>query len=335
VLQNTEVQALITAIGTGVRDEFSLENARYHKIVLMTDADVDGAHIRTLILTLLFREMPELFEAGFIYIAKPPLYKFKQGRQERYIEKESELEELLLADKLEKMDVFDRYAKQFKLTDARWQRLAKLLRQHEGWASTLRAAHGHDAVRFLEESGLLATRASSADAAMRLFRGEDDPDSVLTTELMDEGTTHVHVRALERKTGLATTHRLSVALFESREYREFLRAHEALTELAGTPSFTVSLGDRTEIATSFGALREAVLTLARRGVTLNRFKGLGEMNAEQLRITTMDPASRTLQQVSIEDAAEADRIFSQLMGDVVEFRRAFIETNALAATVDV
>ena len=115
VLQNTEVQALITAIGTGVRDEFNIENARYHKVVLMTDADVDGAHIRTLVLTLLFREMEELIKAGYVYIAKPPLYKLKQGSRERYIEKDTELEEILLADKWEKIEVFDRHASQFKL----------------------------------------------------------------------------------------------------------------------------------------------------------------------------------------------------------------------------
>ena len=107
VLQNTEIQALITALGSGVRDDFDIERSRYHKIVLMTDADVDGAHIRTLILTLLFREMQELIEAGYIYIAKPPLYKLTQGRQERYIEKESELEEILLGDKLDRIEVAD------------------------------------------------------------------------------------------------------------------------------------------------------------------------------------------------------------------------------------
>src|SRR5881275_41597 len=116
VLQNQEVQALITAIGTGVRDEFDLEKARYHKIVLLTDADVDGAHIRTLALTLLFREMQELIDAGYVYIAKPPLYKLKQGRNERYIEKESELEEVLLSDKFDRIQVFDCHNKQFKLT---------------------------------------------------------------------------------------------------------------------------------------------------------------------------------------------------------------------------
>ena len=125
VLQNVEVQALITAIGTGVRDEFDIERARYHKVILMTDADVDGAHIRTLILTLLFREMQELIDAGYVYIAKPPLYKVKTGGQERYIERESELEELLLADKYEKFDVLDRDGRAFKITEARWQSFRK------------------------------------------------------------------------------------------------------------------------------------------------------------------------------------------------------------------
>ncbi len=134
VLQNTEIQALITAIGTGVRDEFNIENARYHKIIVMTDADVDGAHIRTLVLTLLFREMQELIEAGYVYIAKPPLYKLKQGSRERYIEKDSELEEILLADKWDKIEVFDRHGTQFKLTEARWQRFTRLLKQYEGWS---------------------------------------------------------------------------------------------------------------------------------------------------------------------------------------------------------
>ena len=144
VLQNNEIQALITAIGTGVRDEFDIEKARYHKIILMTDADVDGAHIRTLVLTLLFREMQELIEAGYVYIAKPPLYKLKQGKRERYIEKESELEEILLGDKLERFEITDHDGQAFKLTEARWQRYSRLLKQYEGWASALRADHGHE-----------------------------------------------------------------------------------------------------------------------------------------------------------------------------------------------
>ena len=169
VLQNNEVQALITAIGTGVRDEFDIERARYHKVILMTDADVDGAHIRTLVLTLLFREMQELIEAGYVYIAKPPLYKLKQGSNERYIEKESELEEVLLADKFEKFEILDRDGNEFKLTEARWQRYTRLLKQYEGWASALRAEHGHDAVRFLEESSCSTSRSATVEDALKLL----------------------------------------------------------------------------------------------------------------------------------------------------------------------
>jgi DNA gyrase subunit B len=143
------------------------------------------------------------------------------------------------------------------------------------------------------------------------------------------------VRAVETKTGLARTFRVKRSLFESGEYRNFIKVHKQLVELAGTPPFTVTLNDRTEEALSFEALRSTVMSVAQRGITLNRFKGLGEMNADQLRETTMDPESRTLAQVTMEDAAAADKIFSMLMGDVVEFRRKFIEDNALAATVDV
>jgi DNA gyrase subunit B len=335
VLQNNEIQALITAIGTGVRDEFDLERARYHKVILMTDADVDGAHIRTLVLTLLFREMQQLIEAGYVYIAKPPLYKLKQGNQERYIEKESELEEVLLSDKFERFDIFDRFGKPFKLTDARWQKYTRLRKQYEGWASALRAEHGHRTVDFLEESSILDQEVENADdGAAHIERGAGD--EVFSTQLLDRDDDVLVVRAVEQKTGLAQTHRLKASLFESPEYRNFARVHRQLVELAGTPPFRVSLGDaKPEDAPSFEALRGTVMSVAQRGVRLNRFKGLGEMNAEQLRETTMDPATRTLARVTMEDAAAADRIFSMLMGDVVEFRRQFIEDNALAAQVDV
>ena len=335
VLANLEVQALITAIGTGVRDEFDIENARYHKIILMTDADVDGAHIRTLILTLMFREMPELFEAGFVYIAKPPLYKLKQGRNERYIEHESELEEVLLSDKFEKFEILDRHGKAFKLTETRWQRYCRLIKQLDGWGSTLRATHGARVVSFLEESNLLAEHISNSADAVALFARNEDAKATLVTELVSDQDGDLVVRGIENKTGLAQTHRLPRALFDSKEYREFVKVHLQIAELAGTPGFVVRLGDKKEEAATFEALRRSVLSVAQKGVTLNRFKGLGEMNADQLADTTMNPTSRTLQQVSIEDAADADRLFSMLMGDVVEHRREFIEDNALAATVDV
>jgi DNA gyrase subunit B len=336
VLQNTEVQALITAIGTGVRDEFNIENARYHKIVLMTDADVDGAHIRTLVLTLLFREMEELIKAGYVYIAKPPLYKLKQGSRERYIEKDSELEEILLSDKWEKVDVFDRHGTQFKLTETRWQRFSRLLKQYEGWSLALRGHHGHDVVQFLEESSLLGEKGLTADAAVELLSRAGADGDTHATELLEADPVELRVRAVEEKTGFARVHRIKRSLFDSQEYRQLARVHSELIELAGVPPFDVRLGDSRETAPSFEALHPAVMGVAQKGIKLQRFKGLGEMNAEQLGETTMDPASRTLAQVTLEDAFAADRIFSMLMGDQVEPRRAFIEDNARAvANLDV
>ena len=336
VLQNTEIQALITAIGTGVREEFNIENARYHKVVLMTDADVDGAHIRTLVLTLLFREMQELIEAGYVYIAKPPLYKLKQGSRERYIEKDSELEDILLSDKWEKISVFDRHGTQFKLTDTRWQRFVRLLAQYEGWSSTLRAAHGHEMVQFLEESALLGEQVMNAESAIELLSRAGLEGETHATELMEQDPLELRVKATETRTGFARTHRIKRSLFDSQEYRQLASVHKQLIELAGTPAFEVRLGDARDSAPSFEALRTAVMTVAQKGIKLQRFKGLGEMNAEQLGETTMAPSSRTLAQVTLEDAAAADRIFSMLMGDQVEPRRAFIEDNArTVANLDV
>jgi DNA gyrase subunit B len=336
VLQNVEIQALITAIGTGVREEFNLANARYHKVILMTDADVDGAHIRTLALTLLFREMQELIEAGYVYIAKPPLYKLKQGARERYIEKDAELEDILLSDKWDKLAVFDRHGTQFKLTEARWQRFSRLLKQYEGWASSLRAVHGQEMVQFLEESSLLGEQVMSAEAAVELLSRKGLEGETHATELIGQDATEIRVKAVETRTGFARSHRIKRALFDSHEYRQLARVHAQLVELGGTPSFEVRLADTRESAASFEALRQAILAVAQKGVKLQRFKGLGEMNADQLGETTMAPATRTLAQVTLEDAAAADRIFSMLMGDQVEPRRAFIEDNARAvANLDV
>jgi len=336
VLQNNEIQALITALGTGIRDEFNIENARYHKVIIMTDADVDGAHIRTLVLTLLFREMPQLIEAGYVYIAKPPLYKLKQGRQERYIEKDSELEELLLADKLDHIAVTDRDGKEFKLTEARWQRFGRLLKQYEGWASSVRADYGQDLVSFLEESSILDNQVLTVEAAVELLERPIVEGEPYETKAEETAGEFLVVRAVETGTGLARRHRIPKTMFDTNDYRQFIRVHGQLVELAGTPPFTVKLKDDSEQALSFEALRDAVLQVARKGTTIQRFKGLGEMNADQLADTTMNPETRTLAQVSVDDATRADQIFSMLMGDQVEPRRVFIEDNArLVSNLDV
>jgi DNA gyrase subunit B len=335
VLANAEIQALITAIGTGVRDEFNLDNARYHKVILMCDADVDGAHIRTLILTLLFREMPELIEAGYVYIAKPPLYKLKQGRNERYIENESELEQILLLDKLEQFEITDRSGEAFKLTEARWHRLVRLVRQFESAASSLRGQHGADVVRFLDESGILEHRPQDGEAVAALIESAVSADGH-TTELIARDGDELRVRVTEAATGFTRTHRIRRALFDSGDYQQLLARYGALAELAGVPPFSVRLGEEALVAGSFDELRASVLAISQKGEKLNRFKGLGEMNPDQLAETTMDPGKRTLAQVTIANAAEADLVFSMLMGDQVEPRRDFIERNArLVGNLDV
>jgi DNA gyrase subunit B len=332
VLSNKEIQALITAIGTGIREEFDLDKARYHKVVVMTDADVDGAHIRTLVLTFLYREMPELIDAGYVYIAKPPLYKIKSGKQDHYIERESELEEVLLRDKLETMVVTDREKADFGLTHARWQRYGRLLKQYEGWASALRAGFGHDTVTFLEESAILDEGVTDPDGVIELLKGEDAEGEPYETELVSEDPAELVAKVIERKTGTAQTYRLPRAMFATPEYAGFVKIHKELESLAGTPPFQIVLGKREGEALSFEELRRKVLEIARDGVPLQRFKGLGEMNADQLYETTMDPEKRTLQLVTIDDASAVNEVFSMLMGDAVEPRREFIENHAREVT---
>ncbi|MBA3298785.1 MAG: DNA gyrase subunit B, partial [Thermoleophilaceae bacterium] len=295
---------------------------------VMTDADVDGAHIRTLILTFLFREMPDLIEAGYVYIAKAPLYKIARGGRDLYIEKDSELEDVLLRDKLEKVEVLASDGDDFKLTHARWQKYGRLLKQYEGWAAALRAEYGHETITFLEESQILDKGVAGAEEAVALLRQRAPEEEPHETELISDDPAELVVRVVERKTGSATTHRLRREMFERSEYRNFVRVHSELEELAGTPPFDVRLGKEEERALSFEDLRRKVLDVARKGVDLKRFKGLGEMNPDQLYDTTMDAERRTLLQVTIDDAAGADQIFSMLMGDRVEPRREFIEENA-------
>jgi DNA gyrase subunit B len=298
----------------------------------MCDADVDGAHIRTLVLTFLFREMPELIEAGYVYLGKPPLYRVRSGGKDIYLEKESELEDLILRDKLERIEVISRGGDNFALTHARWQKFVRLLKQYEGWAAALRAAHGHDTITFLEESQVLDSGVQDAKAVAELLRTEAPADEPYATTLLSEDEETLAVRVVERSTGSAATYRLRREMFATPEYRNFVRVHGELSALAGTPPFRVLLGKDEEPALSFEALRRTVVRVAGKGVNAQRFKGLGEMNSDQLYETTMDPSQRTLQQVNIEDAAAADLTFSMLMGEKVEPRRQFIEANARSVT---
>jgi DNA gyrase subunit B len=332
VLGNTEIQALITAIGTGVRDEFDIAKARYHKVVLLTDADVDGAHIRTLALTLLFREMQPLIEAGYVYIAKPPLYRVTRGQKHRYLERESELEDILLGDKFEKIDVFDRYNKPFKLTDARWKRFSRLLKQYEGWAAALRASYGQGIVTFVQQARLLEEQITDSAGLLSHVAKDHENGEAYSAKLIGQSDEEIVIRTIEAKSGLATTHHVRRAALDATEYHRLADIHRELDALGGSPPFSVRLGETAKDAGSYEELRATILEVAQRGVAYYRFKGLGEMDSEELRETTMDPSSRTLVQVTMDDAAAADRVFSMLMGDQVEPRRAFIEENAYLVT---
>ena len=336
VLANNEIQALITAIGTGIHDEFNIEDARYHKIIMATDADVDGAHIRTLILTFLYRQMQPLIDAGFVYIAKPPLYKVKRGNQETYLDKESELEELLLRDRLEDFEVTDSEGKSLKLNKSRWQSYNRHSKEYEGWSTALQAEYGNEVIRFVAESKILDNAATTIDEVRKMLSSPDTDEDVFRTEILSKAGEDTVVKAVHKKSGLARNHTLPARLFEGNEYRRFANVHAQLLSAFGRPPFRVTFKDRMEEAHGFGDLHRAVLDLAKHGVQLTRFKGLGEMNADQLRETTMDPASRTLQRVTLEDATAADQIFSMLMGDQVAPRRDFIETYAKeASNIDV
>jgi DNA gyrase subunit B len=330
VLSNNEIQALITAIGAGVQDEFKVEDLRYHKIVLMTDADVDGAHIRTLVLTFLYRQMKELIDQGFVYIAKPPLYKVKNGSKEIYVERESELEELLLADKLEEFRVMDSSGKERKLTTRTWQDFKRHFKAVEGWSSTLRAEFGHETIDFISDAQLLQAGVKTMAAAAKLFKAKDAKELPYETKLLEQKPSELTVNGTHRRSGLARDHKLPKELFESQAYKELVDAYAKVVGVMGKPPFVVSLGEREAEAENFSELRREIFELARHGVTLSRFKGLGEMNAEQLRETTMDPETRTLQQVSIDEAAASglEQTFSDLMGDKVEPRKRFIERHA-------
>ncbi|TML85312.1 MAG: DNA topoisomerase (ATP-hydrolyzing) subunit B [Actinobacteria bacterium] len=326
VLSNNEIQAMITAIGTGIGDEFDLTNLRYHRIIVMTDADVDGSHIRTLILTFLYRQMPELIENGHVYIAVPPLYKVKIGNQEFYFEKDAQLEELLVRERFENLEVQDRDAKEVKLTEARWGRFVRALAEFEGWSARLRADFGPAAAELVISHRLLESDAvTTKDAAKAI---EAMPSNGYALSVLAKDDAGLSVRIVENETSAAHTVGLTAELLASPILVNLRKAYRRLAELVGPPPYVLAMGKKGGTALTFDALRQQSLDLAKEGIQLSRFKGLGEMDADQLWETTMDPARRLLIRVDVEDAHAADRLFSMLMGDAVEPRRLFIEQNA-------
>ena len=324
VLSNEEIQAIVTAIGTGIGDELDLSKLRYNRVIVMTDADVDGAHIRTLILTFLYRQMQELVERGHVYIAVPPLYRVKLGNQQRYVEKESQFEDLLVRERVKDMDVASRDGQEQKFTEARYGRFVRVLHEHDGWVSRLREDFGTAAANFVVDHRLV-----EGDAAASVARAlEDLEPNGFELSVLDATDGVTQVRVVERETGAASSVVVPSELLASPIYANVRKTYARLAEIVGLPPFEIRSGKRTRRAQTFGALREAALELAKENIQISRFKGLGEMDADELAETTMNPANRMLVRVDVEDAAAADRVFSMLMGDQVEPRRQFIEQNA-------
>jgi DNA gyrase subunit B len=333
VLSNAEIQAMITAIGTGIGDEFDISGLRYHRIIVMTDADVDGSHIRTLVLTFLYRHMHELFEYGHVYIAVPPLYKVKLGKQEFYFEKDSQLEEVFVRERFGELGVYDRDGAEVKLSEARWKRFSGALAEFEGWTARLRADFGHRPAD-LAVSHRLVELDAATPAALEKAIGSLPPNGYKLS-VLERDEHGLQVKVVEEETSAAQTVALSAELLSSPIYENLKRAYRKLVEVVGSPPFQLAFAKHRAEAQGFSELRHRALELVKEGVPFSRYKGLGEMNPEQLWETTMDPAKRLLVRVDVEDASAADQLFSMLMGDQVEPRRVFIEENAKDAFLDV
>jgi DNA gyrase subunit B len=340
MLSSQEVVTLITALGTGIgKEEYNADKLRYHRIIIMTDADVDGSHIRTLLLTFFYRQMPELVERGHIYIAQPPLYKVKQGKNEQYIKDDAALNAYLLNLALENASIVlsdGSIINNEKLTSlsADYQTIQTIVDRlsrtmDEG---ALRAiANG---VRLNLDTEVQANK--SAEELSQYFLSLDDraakPQIIVQK---DERTERYRLMLSRRVHGNTKLSIIDSDFVHGADYESLARASAALTNVLGSGA-TVKRGDpdKTTKEASVKDFREAMewlLAEAERGVSRQRYKGLGEMNPEQLWETTMDTNTRTLLRVQIEDAIAADQVFTTLMGDEVEPRRAFIETNALIA----
>ncbi|PIT13676.1 DNA topoisomerase (ATP-hydrolyzing) subunit B [Snodgrassella alvi] len=333
MLASQEVATLITALGAGIgKEEFNPEKLRYHRIIIMTDADVDGAHIRTLLLTFFYRQMPELVERGYVYIAQPPLYKAKHGKQERYLKDEFEKDQFLLTLALDKIQLIigdstlegnalAEIAKQYILTQSIIMRESRIID-----SAVL------NALLSWNENLDLSTVASAEKAVQTLTTLVNDDNLKLERIGADDEVQMIKItRQLH---GNRMVSYLEQKFAESRAYQNIRQTAATLSGIIDTPIEVVK-GDNSNKVTGFAQALDLLMTNAQKGLSIQRYKGLGEMNPEQLWETTMDPAVRRLLKVRIEDAMAADDVFVTLMGDEVEPRRAFIENNALNAQVDI
>jgi DNA gyrase subunit B len=339
MLSNAEIQTMIAALGTGIGVDFDASKVRYHKIILMTDADVDGSHIQTLLLTFFYRHMEELVARGHLYLAQPPLYKIKRGKAERYVQNDDELTDHLLELGLQDLEVFAA-SHETPLSPEVMQQLVAETRRVERVAQGL-DRRGIDN-RILEAAALGAGLTSADPASEAADRTEFERRLLAYLELAYPETLPAEIdwtrddehsvwrpSIRSYQSGVIRTVAFDNELLESPDYERFLRFSEHVARVGPTPFRAVSGGVSQDVPTARHLLQR-VVDLGSKGLHIQRYKGLGEMNPEQLWETTMDPARRTLLQVRVEDAVEADETFSVLMGDAVEPRKEFIERNALS-----
>ena len=341
MLSSAEVGTLITALGTGIgREEFDPDKLRYHRIIIMTDADVDGSHIRTLLLTFFYRQMPELIERGYIYIAQPPLYKIKKGKQEQYVKDDSALNAMLLQGAIDKADLFvnpdapalsgpalENLATRYMAVMAAIRRLSRRydtqVLEKMIYLPILDTDSLHEVEAVTAWFDELIARINASLSAGQRYEVRVEPSSD------DQG----FVAMLSKWTHgiIASEQQFTREFFTSGDYARISELGTQLDGLLGEGAY-VQRGEKQQAVSSFKQALEWLMDETRRGQHIQRYKGLGEMNPEQLWETTMDPDSRRLLQVQIEDAVGSDDVFTTLMGDQVEPRRDFIEQNALAVT---
>ncbi len=335
LISSEQIVTLITALGTGIgKDEFKIEKLRYHRIIIMTDADVDGAHIRTLLLTLLYRQMPELIDRGYVYIAQPPLYKVKSGKTERYLKDDQDYHQFLLRMAMDDSSLMPRagadaitgsaleeLARSWLLTEAVIERVSHLVNPE-----VLKALVQYNLK--LDLSGEESTKISAELVAKHL------PATIRIVPRFDDIQERWTLRVERMHHGNLKVGLIDDDLLLSGDFMQLRRTAEMLADLFG-PGAYMARGEKKQLVTNFGEAMKWLLNEVERGISKQRYKGLGEMNPSQLWETTMDPKVRRLLRVQIDDAIAADEIFTTLMGELVEPRRAFIETNALNARIDI
>jgi DNA gyrase subunit B len=335
MLSSDEIRTIITALGTGVGEEMNIDKLRYHRIIIMTDADVDGSHIRTLLLTFFYRQMPKIIERGHLYIAQPPLYKVKKGKVEKYIRDDAALEDYLI--ELGTEGIVLRAGK----TDIKGDALQKLIKrviQYEKLLGVISKRRDPRIVEAIVEVGGITEDAlrnqKKLDAVLdkvgeRLSRLEGLGDFCVDLEKDEEHNSWKVVYSSIWK-GISTKSTIDMDFLESPEYKEVKKIAASFAGLGGG-EFAVTVDGKKFETNSILKVKDFIMEEGKKGQVIQRYKGLGEMNPEQLWETTMNPATRVLLNVMIEDAVEADEIFTILMGDAVQPRREFIEQNSLNA----